>query len=309
MFSVFLALISGCALLGKGNGDKSFSRRGPDGEKPPQFVLLENIDWVDRKTSSSVDPKTLTTSRFSRFSNKKVYFSTLFNQFQKFKLLADDYSKDIQFCPSFHSLFLELKEERSSFSERVSKGYGGAKVQKILFSRPKKEVLALFPEMVLPLDDRGEGKSKSVYRMALEKKASNIQLHALLRQGIKVHAQKTLGELERLCHAGHGDSYFVFENLTLYMNRKRDFKNDSKALLSLLKTTVFANHFLLWALGFRPGQEGGSFSRGVEEEMILRLRADWSHQYLFQLGKRRLALLKDVEAIPGPHYGQVLFRP
>ena len=130
-------------------------------------------------------------------------------------------------------------------------------------------------------------------------------LHQVLTQGLKVHAEKTLRELEQLCSLGHSQNYFIFENMVNYNHQNPHFKNGPRPLLSLLKISVFANHMLLQSLGlYQQRASIQSLSKG-EQEMISRLGAHWSLGYFDQFRQRRMRLLKEVKTVSRSHHRQV----
>ena len=273
----------------------------------PRFTLLDDIHWKARPLAS----QDLSKSSFVGFSNKQVYFSTLFWQFQKLKAFRLGPPLNILSCPSFHSTFLELKKESPSPRELH---VNGQVLKKWIDLKPQKEIMALFPEMALPLTHASD--APTLYKVL--RKYPHRDLDDLLSQGIKIHTEKTYRELQQLCHVGHGQNYFIFENLITYVHQNPHFKNGAIPLLSLLESTVFFNFILLEffapqqqlknvTIHSNPVESKRTVSK-FEKEMIFRLQANWSYNYFYQFRQRRLALFKNVEAVSSTHDGQVFLR-
>ena len=273
-------------------------RAGPDSlNLVPRFTLLKDTHWRPRVLAS----KDLGKLSFMEFSNKQVYFSTLFWQFQKLKAFRLGPFQNIRYCPSFHSAFLELKKKSPS---PVKLNGDGVVLQKLIDLKPKKEIMAIFPEMALPLTHTLG--ASTLYEVL--SKYSHDAPYDLLVQGINIHTKKIYQELQQLCHTGYSQNYFIFENLISYVHQNPHFKNGAAPLLSLLESTVFFNFIFLNFLGFQHRGEFPFSSSKLEEEMVSRLRADWSYNYFYQLRRRRLDLLKNIETVSSTRYGQILLR-
>ena len=259
----------------------------------PQFTLLNDISWQARQVASKTPKKH---SKQKRHSNKSIYFQTLFKQFQKFKAFHPGLTKSIRYCPSFHSTFLALKESSSPSEATGEQGTAALtinrlKLQELISLKKEREVLALFPEMALPTahGDLRNDSPTTVYH-ALQKQSGKDFKDTLYR-GLQIHTEKTYRELQQLCNFGHGKNYFIFENMVTYTQKNPHFKNGPQALLSLLKTTVFANYTLLRSLQLHQGPADMAPPSETEQEMLSRLNAHWSSQYFHQFQQRRLALL------------------
>ena len=262
---------------------------------PPRLSLLKGIDWNVRIPAGAFAPP----SQLAQASNKQVYFAALFEQFQKFHALSPLAVPNINSCPRFHNIFLTLQKRRPPHPPLAP----NPPALQLLARKqhPPSQVLALLPETALPL--AADRDAPTVYQAWQERPQLNP--HQLLTRGLFLHTQKIRRELGQLCHLGHGQNYFIFENLVSYMQKHRGFKYSDQALLSLFKTSVFTNYALLNSLGQHPGQRALMRRESGEREMIMRLRADWSQHYFKQLQQKRLALLKHIEAVASAHNSQV----
>ena len=225
--------------------------------------------------------------QFLGHSNKKIYFQTLFEQFQKLKTFHPKFSKNIHQCPSFHNLFLELDREKRHLNPRGRiLEINPQHLKQWMAGQEEDEVLSLFPELSLPIDHSNK---MTIYQALHQNNGQNTK--EALRQGLKVHVEKTYEELLNLCETGHGHNYFIFANMVSYTQKNPHFKNGPKAFSALLKTTVFSNYLLLHALSLpQRGRPPLPNLSKKEENFLSRLNAHWSSTYLNQLRKKRLAL-------------------
>lgn len=165
----------------------------------------------------------------SRYSNKTLYFLTLYNQYQEFSTFTQKRFNPIKSCPSFHTPFSLYKKKNPMLNKKHYLNH----------KKPSQLSLSLYPELSLPL------LSKNVY--SYWKKHNKVySLSKVVQKGINIHIQKLKSELEELCEYGNSDNYYIFANI---MNLPKSyFKRNEKNLRILLKTTVFSNMVLLSSL-------------------------------------------------------------
>ena len=215
-------------------------------------------------------------------SNKRLYFLSLYSQYDQLKKFAKGPTPQLNICPSFNTGLVKYNE--------ITRPNNYKSKLQILFSSDSsmwnREYLALYPELSLPISD--ESKYPTVADIL--KKGSANQLE-ILQQAIDLHILKTYRELAQLCETGTSNNYYIFENMVTYINTQKSFRGSSHNLKILMKSPVFANVPLLHSLSQTPGNYRRIASIGAQnlflDELLDRLNISWVHTYYQELDQRR----------------------
>ncbi len=219
-------------------------------------------------------------------SNKRLYFMTLFTQYNEMRSFIKSSSPEINICPTFHSAIVEYKEKYPVATANKDIAWD---VSHINLSAPEGE-LAAYPELFLPVT-----KEKNEPRVVdLLKKDGIKEAPVLLTKAMEIHVLKTYHELSELCENGVSDNYYIFENLVTHTASNRLSANNSSMKI-LLKSTLFSNMALVDSLT-KSSKKTGRAIASVEEtmspvqyksEVMNRLKAPWASEYFEEVGKLR----------------------
>lgn len=225
-------------------------------------------------------------------SNKKLYFLTLFGQYENLKRFSSEFhAPKVEICPHFHTSILEIKEKsilKTKESPLVSKSY------KLDYSRLKDEAyLAGRPELSLPVV-KDEIYPKVVDILRSEGTSLNTAKVAdTFNKALDIHLAKTYSELRELCEYGVSDNYYIYENLITHI-KSTQFNAKSENLDTLLKTTVFSNMALVTSLDkntvFQKSRAISSVKKDpantYSTELISRLNINWATEYLEYISQK-----------------------
>jgi hypothetical protein len=224
----------------------------------------------------------------STYSNRKIYFLTLLNQYNEFKMISKLDSPDIKVCPSFHT---EVIENKKSSKQNIHTFVDLAHLKYDFKGLMKKDaqLLSLYPELSLPLT------TESLHPSIIDglKEPSQEQFSEMMIKAYKIHLSKIFTELQDMCEKGQTDNFFIFENLVTYTKSHQDFKDQSSAMKSILKSSVFANMYLLKSFKIKNALERNIASfeaelSALEEEVISRTDTFWVKNYFDELKMRRV---------------------
>ena len=164
------------------------------------------------------------------FSNKRLYFLSLLDQYLNFRrYLSEKQPPLINSCPGLHGAFLEYKRTHIPRPRTVLTNIQNGET---LFSLPLTHKL----------------QSKTLNDVDAEKRDSKLFYKAL-----NVHTEKIHSELVELCQYGSSDNYYAYENLMNHIKRNpQGFFPSLENLKILIKTTIFANNILLSTLKKQP---------------------------------------------------------
>ena len=235
----------------------------------PDIEINESL-FSGRKMASIKRKKKKKT--FSPFSNKRLYFLTLFQQYNKLRTFSKKETSKISICPNFHTAFLDNKNRykqqgtiRTNFSYSSNLG--------------EKELLN-FPEMFLPLSK--EDKTPRVVDLYLKDRSKN--LNGIVQEALDIHLGKTFKELTELCEYGSSDNYYAYENLATHLKSKGTFPASKSNLKILFKTTLFSNKALIKSFSKTKGRGIASAKPDLQgtffENVVNRLDVDWAVDYL-----------------------------
>tara|TARA_R110000868_G_scaffold64597_2_gene194050 strand:+ start:22860 stop:23750 length:891 start_codon:yes stop_codon:yes gene_type:complete len=205
------------------------------------------------------------------FSNKKLYFITLYRQYNELAAYSSSSSdKTIDQCPSFHSALVDHAVPKQNKVEWAAK-YDGQSINNDQYSR-------YFPELYLSMDTSSPTpRALDLARKDSQKTSSYVQ------KAVDQHVDKTYAELAELCEYGTSDNYYAFENLHTEIRKKSVAQANSQGMGILLKTTVFSNKAVLESLKKHKAASRMPASTGLqvdyEFEVMKRLGVPWAKSY------------------------------
>jgi|GEM_PF-541631 len=230
-------------------------------------------------------------------SPKRLYFLTLYTQYQKLSELKKVKSKAPEVCPHYHSTLVEHHEffpQQNNSTEVVDKKYSKELIQSF---KDSPEKLAYYPELALPI------KSDSLRPRVIDLIAHQSDVYApevvekMIDKAINVHLKKTHSELAELCEFGSSDNYYIYENLIGRIERVGPYEAGPIGAQTMLKTGIVFNQALIKSL--KPEHSGAkvtpkasrapaSVTKGSQEmyhhEALSRLKAGWMDTYFSMLG-------------------------
>lgn len=229
-----------------------------------------------------------TLSDEATMSNKKLYFLTLFGQYESMKKYSSEFdAPKVSICPHFHNSLLEHNGRKpAGFAAKMP-----TKSAKKFVYDPKRfgdaDYVATHPELSLPLaKDDVTPKVIDIFRSqgaALNESKMNELVHTAL----DIHLSKSYAEIRELCEFGVSDNYYVYENLITHI-KNSNFAPAEKNMNTLLKTTVFSNIALGVSLDKVQPQAMRSIA-SVEtkkdtsvpyaNEVMTRLNVEWAREF------------------------------
>ncbi|MBC7712614.1 MAG: hypothetical protein H7177_04720 [Rhizobacter sp.] len=240
----------------------------------------------NESTGTSVEK---TSSEEATLSNKKLYFLTLFGQYESMKKYAQSFeAPNVNICPHFHTSLLEHKSRKpaGAFSNVVNKDAKKFSYDSKRFNDP--QYVAGRPELSLPLS-KDEVTPKVIDIFRSEKVANNdSKMNEMVHQAIDIHLANTYSEIRELCEFGVSNNYYIYENLITHI-KNSEFKPAEKNMNTLLKTTIFSNIALVTSLDkiqATPMRSIASvepkakeFSAPYANEVMSRLSVEWAKEY------------------------------
>lgn len=252
----------------------------------PDFYVFQDFKKVKGRSIASSEVE----KPVSAFSNRKIYFLTLLSQYQELKMITRIDSPDIKVCPSFHTEVLDNKKVSKPSSKvfvdlaHVNYDFNG-------LMKKDGDYLSLFPELSLPLT------TEALHPSVIDSLNEGNQKHfsEMLVKAYKIHLGKVYTELNDMCEKGQTDNFYIFENLVSYTKSHPDFKDQKAAMNSVLKSSVFANMYILKSLKIKHALERNVASTtqnelsNFEEEVLSRTDTFWVKNYFDELKLRRVA--------------------
>jgi hypothetical protein len=271
LFIIMTSLISSCGTYHppEALSDK-MSRYKPSKINPnpvPTLALWESRLGSIKKLRAKKKP----VSHYQKLSNKKLYFSALYHQYNELRsyLPEQDKTPILSHCPRHHNTYLKIKTDTVQQKKlNMAKRYSSITVD------------TKYPELTLPL-------GKQTLKDKIVGTATLTQKKRYVESAISDHVKRVHAELVEVCDSGSSENYFNFENVVTHAERhRRDFQQDKKkSMSSLLRTTLFYNKALLRGLnsaayrGRFPAstnnkEEDASFSAVADK-----LDTSWSFDY------------------------------
>jgi hypothetical protein len=230
-------------------------------------------------------------------SNKKLYFLTLFGQYEIMKKYAQDFAApNVNICPNFHTSLLEHNGRKPT----AVKAFSGRDDKKFIYDIAKlndADYVGARAELSLPLS-KDEVTPKVVDILRSDKNMTDFKMNELVHQAIDIHLSKTYSEIRELCEFGVSDNYYIYENLITHI-KNSEFKAASTNMNTLLKTTLFSNLALVTTLekkiatpsrgiaSFDGGGKSKDFTAPYTNEVMTRLNVEWAKEYFDHLKTSR----------------------
>lgn len=229
-------------------------------------------------------------------SNKKLYFLSLFGQYESMNKYASEFSAPaVSICPHFHNSLLEHNERRpAGIATRVP--FKNTKIfsyNSEQFNNP--QYVAAHPELSLPLM-KNESTPKVIDRLRSESvKITDEEMNQLVRTAVDNHLLKTYAEIRELCEFGVSDNYYIYENMITHI-KNTNFSPIESNMNTLLKTTVFSNMALVTSLDKVKTQAMRSIAsvavkkdltNPYSNEVMSRLSVEWAHEYYDHLRRSK----------------------
>lgn len=250
----------------------------------PSLQVMDPIFKSMRQSRmpASIEPELASKKTNINYSNKRLYFLTLLSQYNQLRTFSERTTAKISICPNFHTAIVNHGEKANDMPKRSIK----INFNKITNSN-KEELLALFPELALPMSETGNY-PKVIDLLQQQKTESSQQM---VQKALEIHIVKTHNELQELCEHGSSNNYYTFENLVTQIDQFHSFRPSSKNLQLLYKTTIFTNMALINSLKIpissasnrMASTNGDQFSNDV----LNRIKAKWIKKYFQEIRKKR----------------------
>lgn len=281
----FILIFAACA--GHETYEEKMSRYSPKHVQGNNSVPKITLKEFQFKKSEGKHSNTKSVSEESTLSNKKLYFITLFNQYESLKKIAPESdAPSFNICPNFHNALIDYKKKPHNFSEYENKfSYTPEKFNNLKY-------VSTHPEFFLPISE--DENSKNILAIfSKEKNITDEMMDQTLKNALGVHLKKMHSELHELCENGTSDNYYIYENLITHI-KNNEFKPLPQNMNALLKTTVFYNMALLTSL---LNRKPPTPSRGIaslapknpapldSSELLERLNVSWASEYYQELIK------------------------
>lgn len=255
-----------------------------------QFKSKSGRNPASESAGTSVEK---TPSEEQALSNKKLYFLTLFGQYESMKKYAHEFdAPSVNICPHFHTSLLEHKSRKASgtmgaisYKDNKKFVYDSKRFQDA-------DYVSNRPELSLPLaSDEITPKVVDIFRSE-GAKISDAKMDEVVHKALDIHLSKTYSEIRELCEYGVSDNYYVYENLITHI-KNSDFRPADKNMDTLLKTTLFSNIALVTSLDkiqATPMRSIASVEAKAKEasapyanEVMSRLSVEWAKEYFDHL--------------------------
>ncbi len=251
-----------------------------------QFKSKSGRNPASESTGTSVEK---TASEEQSLSNKKLYFLTLFGQYESMKKYSHQFdAPSVNICPHFHTSLLEHKSRKTSGTMGAISYKDNKKFVYDLNKLKDADYVSNRPELSLPLSsDEVTPKVVDIFRSE-NGKMNDSKMDEVVHKAIDIHLAKTYAEIRELCEFGVSDNYYIYENLITHI-KNSDFRPADKNMNTLLKTTLFSNIALVTSLEkiqATPMRSIASVEPKVKEssapyanEVMSRLSVEWAKEY------------------------------
>jgi hypothetical protein len=263
-----------------------FKQRSINQNQTPKVKASEFYGVKNRAPASTK----VTVENTVDYSNKKLYFLTLFNQYESLKKFSKNHSAPkINLCPNFHTSLLKHQvhgvNENSNHLNTHSYNFDQAKLSDPGYA-------SMYPELFLPVTENSL--RPRVIDVIGKKNGSGKNY---ISQAIQIHLSKTYKELTELCEYGSSDNYYAFENLITETVKSSRYKltSNSDSMSVLLKTTLYFNQALIASLKDHGHQSSGRVPASARKDQSskfisyvnTRLQVHWVKDYFSHISKRR----------------------
>lgn len=198
---------------------------------------VPKIAAADTTFTASRGPASYDLKPKTSYTNKQLYFMTLYSQYEELGKYSTAMTPQIKSCPGNHAAWLNYKNKFQKASP--------VKKLTVMFdkdpSKWDKDYTALYPELALPVSiDTATPTVADMIKGGEKVDPKNVLGHAL-----DIHLTKTYKELKQLCEYGMSDNYYAFENLISDVSKDKRFTASTDNMKLLLKTTLFTNMSLI----------------------------------------------------------------
>jgi len=211
------------------------------------------------------------------YSNKRLYFLTLFDQYSTIGQFTKNKPPILKSCPHFHSSMVDHKEKFNSTN--IYKQINNSYLDNI--SLNSSESIAKYPILALPVTEENN------HPQAIDlMKDSRLESRSkILSKAINIHLVKTYQELTELCEYGTSDNYYSYINL---MNsiKVNPFPATDENMAVLLKTSLISNYALqesLKKISINKNNRSPASSVNspkYEQEIFNRMNINWADNYV-----------------------------
>jgi hypothetical protein len=275
---LFVVTISACSFQVK-QSETSDQKMARFKSHPGAINEVPDIAIIDFKAKDVGRRPASVESNSENISIKRLYFTTLFEQYLELIKFSSNPAPQLKHCPSFHSSFLSMRPVL-----HVNLPSSPESFSKLITPLPS-EMAALYPELSLPAT------IDNIYPKVgdlIIKKTRVDEKISLIKQGIDIHIQKNFQELSELCQTGSSSNYYSFENLVTFMHNSTTLKADKDGVKMLFKTTLFSNAFLLKSLNNFHTQDRSPSSIPLKgNSFITQTKTDWIESYFETVKSKR----------------------
>jgi hypothetical protein len=218
-------------------------------------------------------------------SNKRLYFLTLFSQYQTLKQYSKNSAPEIATCPHFHTSLTTHNEKHASHHPKQELNF-----KKIDYTKVEDpSYLTMNPILNLPAV-----KNESQPKVAdLVKKPEHKEKWLTVQKALDIHIAKNYQELMQLCEEGASENYYAFQNLITHVNTDPSFTASNENMKVLLSTILFANESIIQSSKRYKKRQA---SRGIASvgkklnpymnDVMYRLNAGWASRYFKTVSKK-----------------------
>lgn len=245
-------------------------------------MTVKDVNVSQRARGPASREKNEVLDSMEQKSSKRLYFSTLFTQYEYLRNLdLKESAPVISHCPNFHSSVVEIREQNPVGTERKSIDW------KSRYKGDWQTLSYQFPELNLPVDDyQQHPKVAEVMSNPEYMKKYGDRIDDIMNKALSLHLFKTYRELNELCEIGTSDNYYSYENLLGHIERHANVRApESENMKTLYKTTLFSNMALIHSLN-----EGGKRSRtpasasevseqSYHQAVMKRFKVEWVGDY------------------------------
>lgn len=244
-------------------------------DKNPNIIphFISSNEKIKKIKNSRTPASNTKKSSFENLTNKKLYFSTLYNQYQNLKQVSTQSAPEINSCPHFHTTMITILKDKPvrTTASNIYKKYSLDKFH-------DDKYLSTNPELLLPVT------SESAQPRVVDIIKSHSDIKGQVQNAMAIHLNKTYKELRRLCEYGSSTNYYNFENLMGMKELNLNLPSE-KNMDILLKTTLFSNMTLITSL--KKSQASRSIAslqlkrdREIQKPLFRRLKVNWVEAYL-----------------------------
>lgn len=207
------------------------------------------------------------------YSNKKMYFFTLWMQYKTLKKFTkSENAPALNSCPKFHT---------SMVDEKWDSHLNASGDKKIQWKNIQQQDISYFPELHLSV-------SREHKLPKVKDEFKNLKFvdeyQSTINQAMTNHMAKMFTELKELCEHGSSYNYYAFENLMTH-TKEHSLMANNENMQKLLKTSIFANHLLIESL--RKKRSMGKYDMMINE-INHRIGGQWVNAYFEHYRNKRI---------------------